>query len=320
MALKQIEIIDIDALFGSDLIQKLQVSKKIDNICRKHGFFQITNHRIDNIKSLSGQALRFFKTLTQEQKMELASNRFNHTSSNKYRGYFPSTINGKEGFDIGNPFLNPDQIKVDHMFNELSVWPSEELLPNFKNYFQKFYTEMVYLTQVLLRGFALAAGKEENFFQDKIKIDDTMSTLRLNFYPFLDNIDAVEIAEDGTRLGCETHQDGSLLTILYQPIEGLQVEDDTNGWIDVPPSDSNFVINTGKLMSRWTNGVFKAANHRVKFVNKERVSVPFFAEPYFDCSIESFTPKNSDILIEYQNIIYGNYLVESNKKFKEYQN
>ncbi|RNA05991.1 isopenicillin N synthetase, partial [Brachionus plicatilis] len=104
---------------------------------------------------------------------------------------------------------------------------------------------------------------------------------------------AVEVAEDGTRLGCETHRDCTLVTILYQPIEGLQVEDDAAGWIDVPPSESNFVINTGALMSRWTNGVFKAANHRVKFVNMERVSVPFFTEPYFYCPIESFTPKNS---------------------------
>ena len=69
-----------------------------------------------------------------------------------------------------------------------------------------------------------------------------MSTLRLNYYPFLNNIDAVEIASDGTRLGCETHRDTSLITILYQPIEGLQVEDDEVGWIDVPPSNTNYVI------------------------------------------------------------------------------
>lgn len=320
MGLNQIETIDIDALFGSDINLKLETSKKIYNICRKHGFFQITNHRIENLKSLSDQAMQFFKILSKEQKMQLASNRFNPISLNKYRGYFPATVNGKEGFDIGNPFLKPDQKIVDHLFNELSVWPNDQLLPNFRQYFEKFYLEMVHLTKVLLKGFALAAGLEENFFRDKIRIDDTMSTLRLNFYPFLDNIDAVEIAEDGTRLGCETHQDGSLLTILYQPIEGLQVEDDLNGWIDVPPSDSNFVINTGRLMSRWTNGVFKAANHRVKFMNTERVSVPFFAEPYFSCPIESFTPKNSDKLFEYPNIVYGNYLAESNKRFKEYQN
>ena len=74
-----------------------------------------------------------------------------------------------------------------------------------------------------------------------------MSTLRLNYYPFLDNIEAVEIAPDGTRLGCETHRDSSLITILYQPIEGLQVEDPEGGWIDIAPSETNFVIKYFKL-------------------------------------------------------------------------
>ena len=69
-----------------------------------------------------------------------------------------------------------------------------------------------------------------------------MSTLRLNYYPFLDNIDAVEIAPDGTRLGCEMHRDNSFITILFQPIEGLQVEDDNDGWINVAPSTTNFII------------------------------------------------------------------------------
>ncbi|RNA44532.1 isopenicillin N synthase [Brachionus plicatilis] len=179
---------------------------------------------------------------------------------------------------------------------------------------------MTNLAKVLLKGFALAAGQDEHFFDDKIRVDDTMSTLRLNYYPFLDNIEAVEVAEDGTRLGCETHRDCTLVTILYQPIEGLQVEDDAAGWIDVPPSESNFVINTGALMSRWTNGVFKAANHRVKFVNMERVSVPFFTEPYFYCPIENFTPKNSAQSLLNETVIYGNYLIEANKKIKEYQN
>ena len=178
---------------------------------------------------------------------------------------------------------------------------------------------MTNLTRTILRGFAIASGKEETFFNDKLRLDDCMSTLRLNYYPFLDNIDAVEIAPDGTRLGCETHRDGSLLTILFQPIEGLQEEDDQVGWINVQPSDSNFVINTGVCMSRWTNGVYQAANHRVKFMNVERVSVPYFTEPHYECLIESYTPHRPDDEPLFPPIKYGVYIEASNKTFKEYQ-
>jgi isopenicillin-N synthase len=86
-------------------------------------------------------------------------------------------------------------------FNEVPQWPEETALPEFKAYFTKYYTLMTNLAKTLLRGFALAAGKEENFFADKLSLDDCMSTFRLNHYPFLDNIDAIEIAPDGTKIG-----------------------------------------------------------------------------------------------------------------------
>lgn len=317
----KVPTIDISALYGHDLDAKLQVAKQIDTICRKSGFFQISNHHIKCLNSLTSEAFRFFKTLNQEQRMSLAANKFNQKNTHTYRGYFPAKVNGKEGFDIGNPNLNDEHqaIKQNLPLNEITVWPDESIIPNFKEFFVNFYAEMTSLARVLLRGFALATGKEETFFDDKLMHDNCMSTLRLNYYPFLENIDAVEIAPDGTRLGCETHRDGSLITILFQPIEGLQVEDDEVGWINVEPSDCNFVINTGGCMSRWTNNIYQAANHRVKFMNIERVSVPYFTEPHYNCLIESFTPNEPEEKSIYEPIEYGVYIAESNKKFKEYQ-
>lgn len=71
----------------------------------------------------------------------------------------------------------------------------------------EYYLRFTKLAQTLLRGFALATGREEDFFQDKLKIDDCMSTFRFNHYPFLDNIEAIEVASDGTKIGnfCESN-------------------------------------------------------------------------------------------------------------------
>ena len=108
---------------------------------------------------------------------------------------------GKEGFDMGNPTVEAGSDLLKLPFNEVPQWPDETALPEFKTYFTKYYVLMTNLAKTLLRGFALASGNEENFFADKLSLDDCMSTFRLNHYPFLDNIDAIEIAPDGTKIG-----------------------------------------------------------------------------------------------------------------------
>ena len=239
----EIPTINISSLYGDDKISKQQVAREIDAVCRKSGFFQISNHHIDKdlLKTLTTETFRFFKNLNIDQKMSMARKKFNPKNSHVYRGFFPATVNGKEGFDIGNPDENHEIFKLNLPLNEITQWPNEADLPGFRDFYQDFYQKMTNLARVVLRGFALASGKEENFFDDKVRYEDCMSTLRLNYYPFLDNIEAVEIAPDGTRLGCETHKDSSLITILFQPIEGLQVETES-GWVDVPPSDFLFVV------------------------------------------------------------------------------
>lgn len=244
----KIPIIDISAMYGDDLNAKQEIARQIDEACRKSGFFQISNHGVkDDLRVLTSETFRFFKSLTLEQKMSLARKKYSPENKHVYRGFFPATINGKEGFDIGNPTIDDKHELAKLPLNEVTVWPGETFVPGFREYYQNFYETMTKLATIVLRGFALALGKEETFFDEKVRYSDCMSTLRLNYYPFLDNIEAVEIAPDGTRFGCETHRDSSLITILYQPIEGLQVEDPEGGWIDIAPSETNFVIKYFKL-------------------------------------------------------------------------
>ena len=110
-----------------------------------------------------------------------------------------------------------------------------------------------------------------------------------------------------------------MITILYQPIAGLQVDDSHGNWVDVSPSSTDFVINTGETMKRLTNNVYQAANHRVKFINSNRVSVPFFVEPGFNSILESFTPGKAENEIQCAPIKYGEWLINNLRKYKEYQ-
>jgi isopenicillin-N synthase len=96
------------------------------------------------------------------------------------------------------------------------------------------------------------------------------------------------------------------------------VKDSKVGWIDVEPSSTNFVVNTGQAMSRWTNDTYKANLHRVRFDDVERLSVPFFVEPGYNTQIESFTPHAPYDPAKYETIPYGKHVSELIKQFNEY--
>ena len=90
-----IPVIDIGPLFGNDVEAKMSVAKQIDEVCRVSGFFQIKNHGIPELDALASKAFDFFQKQTTEQKMAMASKKFNPKSSHVYRGYFPASVNGK---------------------------------------------------------------------------------------------------------------------------------------------------------------------------------------------------------------------------------
>jgi isopenicillin-N synthase len=211
-------------MYGSDLSAKMNVARQIDAACRINGFFQISNHGVD-LTGVNNKALAFFKSLSAEEKFQLASRRFNPKSKNTYRGYTAASVSGKETFDIGNKAFDSEHalIKAGVPLHDVQVWPKEEKLPGFREFFENYFVRMLELSRVVLRGFALALGKEESFWDDKVNLADSMTTLRLNFYPFLDDIEPVETGEDGTKLGCPTHKDSVLITIILQETKGFYI-------------------------------------------------------------------------------------------------
>ena len=147
----------------------------------------------------------------------------------------------------------------------------------------------------------------------------TLSTLRFNYYP--NQTKPVEISkQDGVALGCETHVDSGIFTILYQDKKGgLQVQNrKTKKWYNVPFNKKVLIVNTGLALEYLSKGKFKATNHRVLWNKSKRMSVPFFFEPSYDFKMSpsflSFNTKNNRRAISFQN-----FLKKSLKKFIEYQ-
>jgi isopenicillin N synthase-like dioxygenase len=78
-----------------------------------------------------------------------------------------------------------------------------------------------------------------------------------------------------------TYRDGS--KVKHETLANLS-------GLDVPTSADHPLINCGTYMSHLTNGYFMAPVHRVKWVNAERLSLPFFVHAGNDTVLEPFHP------------------------------
>ena len=87
--------------------------------------------------------------------------------------------------------------------------------------------------------------------------------------------------------GSAPHTDFGAITLLaLDDVGGLQVRDPSGAWIDVPPVPGTFIMNTGEMVRRWSNGRLRATPHLV--VNpsgRERYSVPYFFDPHMTTTV-----------------------------------
>ena len=293
--------------------------KEIKKACEEVGFFTIINHGITDtsIKKILSSCKNFF-SLPLEKKLIYAPQKWNKKSDKVYRGYFPSNVNGKEGFDIGDPLLTVhmkeliqrEKFEVNY---DMSLIDSEWQL-NINDYYDQSFNLGIILFKILI-----------NCINDNIELADiifqrpkTFSTLRLNFYPTQD--EPIEISsQDGVALGCETHVDSGIMTILYQDKKGgLQVQNRNNlQWYNVPYDPNSLIVNTGLALQFLTNDYFKATNHRVLVNSEERISIPFFLEPSYDFYLNPSSLNITDKPIHEVNT-YEVFLNHSLKKFIEY--
>ncbi len=315
-----IPTIDISALLKNlDSNKSKQIIKKIENACIKVGFFQIINHGISKkqIQSISNVGNKFFKS-SKKNKIKLAPKKWNNKNKNIYRGYFPNNVNGKEGLDIGDTNVTKkyaQSIKNRYIeYLNLNKSINKKSIKTLSEYFDNIYI----LSEILFKS-VIKIYKDDPIISKKaFSRLKTLSTLRFNYYP--NQSKPVEISkQDGVALGCETHVDSGIFTVLYQDkMGGLQVQNRKNKkWYDVPFNKKGLVVNTGRALEFLSKGKFKATNHRVLWNKADRMSIPFFFEPSYDFKMNSsFLHKSK---IDNSGMIYEKFLNQSLKKFVEYQ-
>jgi isopenicillin N synthase-like dioxygenase len=303
---------------GLESTDARHVLSQIRVACSEIGFMTVTGHGVspDRIEAVEQAARRFFE-LPSAAKHAVAPRPWNADSGHRYRGYFPSSANGKEGLDIGDPRLDasrPDLL--ERPYCELNQRPHEleiEWSHSVRDYFDALST----LGRTLMEAMVASLGGDSSAVAHTFSRPESLSTLRFNGYPVL--TEPVEVSrDDGAKLACETHVDSGLVTILYQGERGgLQVRDRQRTWHDVPVDRHAFVVNTGSALEAITAGQFPATRHRVLMGDGPRLSIPFFFEPRYDCQLvpSSFGLSGAPTS---EAVTYEAFLRRSLAKFPEY--
>ena len=317
-----IPTINISSLLKSDFnsLSSNNTIKKIEKACVEVGFFQIIGHGIEikKINNICKIGNNFFNS-SEKNKKKLAPKKWNSKNKNLYRGYFPNSVNGKEGLDLGDlkitsknskkyksPYI--EYLNLNRSFSKISI-----------KSLSKYFDEIFSLSEILFKSIIKLYKKDENISSHAFSRIKTLSTLRFNYYP--NQIKPVEVSkQDGIALGCETHVDSGVFTILYQDKKGgLQVQNRKNKkWYDIPFNKNALIVNTGLALEYLSKGKFKATNHRVLWNKTKRMSVPFFFEPSYDFRM-SHSFLNSRSKANNNSILFEKFLNKSLKKFIEYQ-
>jgi len=322
MAKNLIPTINISSIVkkGFESPKSIITINKIKKACVNIGFFQVIGHGISkkNIKNICNVGNKFFNS-SDNNKRKLAPKKWNYKNKNIYRGYFPNDVNGKEGLDIGDLKITKkyaaikkkqyiEYINLNKSFDKKSI-----------KILSKYFDETFILGEILFKSIIKLYDKNisnSKFAFSRLK---TLSTLRFNYYP--NQSKPVEISkQDSVALGCETHVDSGIFTILYQDKKGgLQVQNRKNKkWYNVSFNKNALIVNTGLALQFLSKGKFKATNHRVLWNKSKRMSIPFFFEPSYDFKMsQSFLNRSSRI--KDNGLIYQKFLNKSLKKFVEYQ-
>ena len=293
LAFTEIPVIDIAPLAGNDPDARLAAARRIGRACEEVGFFYVSSHGvpqelIDRAYAMS----RAFHASPLEQRL-----RVHVANSPGTRGWCPATdewtdpdpelyrLVPPQGADdyLTKPLLHaafdlsleigeddPD-FRAGNIMLVPNQWP--DWLPGFRETITEYYAAVMAVGDRLFRAFALALGLPESFFVDQAR--KPPSQLRLLRYPPNDR------PMDNLNQGIVPHSDFECFTVLNQQAPGLQVMNAADEWVEAPPIPGTFIVNVGDLLEGWTNGLFKATQHRVVNTGKERFSMPlFFAVDY----------------------------------------
>ncbi|XP_022968300.1 gibberellin 20 oxidase 1-like isoform X2 [Cucurbita maxima] len=263
--------IDLNKFLSGNESDVEEVTRLVDEACRKHGFFVVVNHGVDmKVMESLHECMSEFFSMPMDVKQR-AHRKFGENFGYAYSFFvrFSSNLPWKETLSL--PCVADGE-------NSSSAYDYliEKLGPTFSHHGKAYQECGIALNELgtkIVELLGLSLGISREYFKNFYKDND--SILRLNYYPTCDKPEVV--------LGTGPHTDPTSVTILHQdPVSGLQVCSNDQ-WYSIPPNPEAFVINIGDTFTSLTNGIYKGCIHRavVNSMNA-RKSLAFFLCPSHD--------------------------------------
>ncbi|NJN02650.1 MAG: isopenicillin N synthase family oxygenase [Leptolyngbyaceae cyanobacterium RM1_1_2] len=303
--LVNLPVIDFTPFLAGDEVGQQQVAEAIYQACHEVGFMYLTNHGVEPkaIACAFEQSCAFF-ALSAAAKQDLA---WSDAVSN--RGYVglererldqarPGDL--KEAFNVGKEAAGAESLAL-----ALNRWPSE--LPMFKETLYSFFEDCAAAATQIFRAFAIALSLPESYLVEQHQAQEF--TLRLLHYP------ALRALPRPGQIRAGAHSDYGTLTLLFQEqVGGLEVQSASGEWLAAPAIADAILVNTGDLMQRWSNDVFRSTRHRVALpqgeaAQRDRYSIAFFCQPDAKAEIACLPSCCSDTPPRYEPITSGTYLL-----------
>ena len=267
----RIPIIDIGCYLAGEPGADRALAVAITRTCVDTGFLVLSNHGVPQqvIDRAFAAAADFF---ARDEAFKLALK-----IGAENIGYLPyggqtvrtSTVhkntkpNYSESFYITTPDAATDR----------NQWPPD--MTEFRAATVSYFTTMRTLAHRILPAFALALDLPRDYFEPDFA--NSNGTVRLIEY-------APQLHDENDLFGFAPHTDGSFITFLPQSkYPGLEVRTSSGDWICPPAVKGTLVVNTGEMLSRYSNDRFVPTPHRV--INRtphKRHAMPFFYGPNRD--------------------------------------
>ena len=282
---EEIPILDISPALNGEPGGLEAVARELRRVTETIGFFYLKGHGIpqDLVDRVFEQS-RLLHALPAEEKAKIA-HRFTDSFQSGYVA--PATPRSKSAnVDIiakAKPnllakFLVTLERPTDHPdYKPMNVWP--ESLPDFKKTVSDYHAAILKLGRSFLPIWSTSLGMPRDYF-DKY-FGHPHLTLSLLHYP------PQKVIGD-RQYGLAPHHDNSFMTFLAQSnVPGLAVRMPSGHWRLVENIPGTFLVNTGNVITRWTNDRYLSTKHRViNTADVDRYSIPVFFGPSGDAMIE----------------------------------
>jgi isopenicillin N synthase-like dioxygenase len=280
---REIPVLDLGPYLAGERGAVERVAVELRRASERVGFYFIRNHGVDQalIDAVFAEAKRFHgQPLEKKQKLKVNEHMIGYMgmgasttrSSTLATGNKPNQV---EAFFVKRQ-LAPDDPDAAKPFRGLNQWPDD--LPGFKETVLRYWTTMEALVKRMLPVYAAALDLAPDFFAKAFR--RPMCSLRMSHYPARDYGES--------EYGIAPHTDSSFVTLLAQNrVQGLQIRNTADEWIDAPPVEGSFLVNTGDMLHRWTNHRFLSTPHRAyNRTGGPRYAIPFFAHPDHDFAMD----------------------------------